>query len=250
MSSKKENPYAYPLRKKLDIIEFLCDHDDYNDDHGCGYCPLSWDVKARSLDLSLNGLISVFKDKIGLVNWRHGEDYFDASDSNFMNFLQEKYDEVESELWEWGVEGAQREVTDGDVSCIIWGSQTAERVKFGFFGRTGGHLVVTRYDGYDITGGDGDDFREMLGDIDYKDLVKLYKLTVQWDKDFSGLAPGDAIERSAAWDFFVTVCEPDMPADLTEAMRARREKDVLLEVKGEGQVSQGGRHEAADALGM
>ncbi len=116
-----------------------------------------------------------------------------------------KYAEVEKWLWDWGIEDTRRHVDDDTYQCLWDGTELD--VEYQFEGRSGGWLLMTKFNGMNLTRIDRHDFETALLDtLSYESLRNLYQLVVQNDHDFRPEAVIDEIEYQAAFNFFENAC--------------------------------------------
>lgn len=212
--SKRPPYYAAPLRSHRDIVAFLMGHQGYRRSHAtCS--PLAWDVKAPGADLSPSHLIEVYRNS--------GE--YDRREERWLDFPEwrdlalKKYEEVEDGLWGWAIEMARVHVTDDDTNKCLWDG-TGLDVSYLFEGRSGGWLLLAKFEGVDLTRLDDEDFHEYLEDLDYRTLRNLCQLTTQNDHDFRRQAVEDAIEWEAAYAWIENCCSDIPRPEKTQAMLA------------------------------
>lgn len=153
---------AYPLSTKAEIVRFLGAHAMHREYHGPGY--LSWDIKVRRLDNSLESQRKEFNlDPAFDERW---EAALDADkEGNFFN---------------QACEDALRVYVEGEFSTPF--DVKDGRYALGTAGRSGGHLVLTKMDGTDISATSRAEFMFWLEeDASDDELVGLYKVVASLD---------------------------------------------------------------------
>ncbi len=170
--------YRAPLRSRKKIIAFFRDRRVYN-----GF-QFWWNVKVRSLDLSLQHLYSVYRSN------------GDSISDDQANIANQVYDQTDmEELCDRAIEFTRTNVVDNDGYNTLYDG-TELSVVFEFQGRSGGQLVLTEFEGVRLL----DWFDECSGDFVW--LKKLYKFIVQCDHDFSPALVKREIEWQVAFIFF------------------------------------------------
>jgi len=198
------NPYQYPLRSRKAIIEYLTSGFRYDRGYHERYS-LSFDVKAYNVDLDFDHLWEKYSKEYMPDHWECGNRL------SYKKLAKEKYEEVKENLWDWGQEGAWRNVDDGDCYRMLW-SGTVFDTKFGLAGRSGGHLVVTEWNNYSLDG-TSEDFDRDLEEMGWEDLRNLYKMVCQWEVDFTSENASAEVEYQAAFTFFVNIVDPEWYAE-------------------------------------
>jgi hypothetical protein len=215
---KKPKAYNAPLRSRKAIIAFLADHHDYYRFRGtCS--PIAWNVKDHGSDLEFDNLVEVYKK-----GHNYGQDEVWLDSPEYLKAAREKYDEVKDKLWEWAIERARESVMEDDAYKCLWDG-TELQVTYEFGGRSGGWLLMTKFEGEDLSSIPQEHVAHDLGGMPYKTLVKLYKLVVQNDHDFRSEAVTSIIEENAAFDLFENVCA-DVPRPDTLQMELPLTKDM------------------------
>lgn len=199
--SKRPDYYAAPLRSRKAIIAFLIEHPDYH--RSMSTCsPLAWNVKLYGIDLSYDNLVKKYKESGYAGPWIDFPEFTTAAKA--------KYDEHEKHLWEWGVEDASRGVNENDSNKTLW-SGTELDVEYVFAGRSGGWLLMHKFEGKDFTRFSyREEFEEYLSELPFRDLRNLYQLVVQNDHDFAREQVVAEVEYLTAFTFFENVCN-DIP---------------------------------------
>jgi hypothetical protein len=195
--------YRVPLKSRLAIAHWLNSQANWEtrsyDYNTWLFC---FNVKLYALDLSFDHL---------LERWnRSGEIGADSPlllDATYVADCRKKYDELygkdNQRLYDYAVEDASRNVTDDDTYNTLWVDSSIKVTK-GFKGRSGGWLVIYKFNGIELT-------RDLdLTDpdqIDYKTLRQLYEYIVMMSHDFGEGKPEAEVEYQAAWLFFNHDCE-------------------------------------------
>jgi hypothetical protein len=162
-------PYSYPDRTREEMIVALASHESYHpmSRHNGGFV-LSWDIKVRGVT-----------DGAGVEGFEHDPEF----DAKWEEHLEEN-----SELF-WTMCGdALRTYTEDGFSPYVF---EGSKATFYANGRSGGHLVLQKWDGSSRSGwascqmafDDREDFIEWLKDLPDADLVKLYDLVRTLDHD-------------------------------------------------------------------
>lgn len=209
---KRPAYYAAPLKSRQDIIGFLLDHQSYQRTYYTS-SPLAWNVKCYDVDFSAEHLIEVFRTSGEYDTRPDGDRWLDYPE--WRKPALALYEEHKDNLWEWAVEDARRNTQD-DTNRSLWKGDLLD-VVYEFSGRSGGWLIITRFEGTKLEDMDGDEFREYLDGLDYKTLRNLYELVVQNDHDFRRQAVKSALEFWAAWAWIVNLCAEVPKPDKTQA---------------------------------
>jgi hypothetical protein len=170
-----ECPYSFPLSTKREIIEFLAAHSG----HAANTYDfaLSWNIKVRSLDTSLEKYREEFE--------------FDAQ----FDAKWEKLCETDESLfWNACSDGLSQWI-EGDYA--IYPGVNDGKYEFHTAGRSGGHLVLTKMFGSNMIFKGRHEYVEWLeNDATDSELVELYKLVVNCDHDLA--RPRDEVEYQLA----------------------------------------------------
>lgn len=169
-----ECSYKFPYTTREDIIVFLANHHGHvpaNYNNG-GFC-LAWDIK-------LHG-------NVDMTGSAYGTFEVEAEYSEQWSSHVEREGE---RIVDMACRDAVDHYTSGEY-CPFPGPD--EGYKFATAGRSGGHLILTQWDGPSPSSGgwrscpmafsSRNDFIEWLQDLSDKDLSKLYALTVSVDQD-------------------------------------------------------------------
>jgi hypothetical protein len=186
----------------------------------CGPWLFCWNVKARSVNFDFEHLLKRYQQVTGGTLPR---------DPRWSDEARKVYDGVSGDtLWEWGVEGARRPFVDDDRGAqgrpedgqsILWDG-TPVTARFMFGGRSGGWLILTRFNrqtldekncGYHHTEprfikGLHKDTSLYFKDWSYRDLCRLYRYAVMIAADLKRIPAATRIEECASFDFVVNAC--------------------------------------------
>jgi hypothetical protein len=207
--AKRPSCYRAPLRSRKDIIAFLMGHDNYYRHAPSTNSPLAWNVRDYDSDLSAAHLIEVYRRDVGDEPWLDFPEWRQPALA--------KYEEVKDKLWDWAIEDARRRVQDDEAYRYLWDGTPID-VEYRFVGRSGGWLVLTKFEGDCLENIDEDEFPEYLETLPYPMLRKLYHLVVQNDHDFRREAVAAEIEHAAAWSWIEGTC-----SDVPRPERTQRE---------------------------
>jgi len=168
-------PYKFPHTTREDIIVVLACHHGHvpmNQNNG-GFC-IAWNVK-------VNGAV----DETGRNNGAEKAD--PAYDKAWEAYVEENRDEIWSDACSDGLS----RYTDGSYSTYPGDDDGS--FEFATAGRSGGHLILTAWDGpkppsggwrsCQMAFGDREDYIGWLKALDEPDLARLYKLVVCVDND-------------------------------------------------------------------
>jgi len=194
--ARKPEYYRTPLRSRAAIISFLENHLSYRRFNSRGSC-LAWNVKAYPVDLGFDHLVERMKES--------GEWSAAMNSTPHLQRCKELFLKNEQHLFEWGQEDAFRLVVDSDSYNHLWDGTPVD-VKYESAGRSSGYLIMTSFEGHDLTSDPA--FHEW----DYNELRKLYSLVVMLDHDWTNKKAVEAIEFGAAWALFINVAGE--PADM------------------------------------
>lgn len=196
---KKPAKYKYPLRSRAAILEWLKARKPYFGHYE--FYPLNWNVKAYGVNLDFDHLVKRFQEWAS-PDIAPGGKYHEA----YLAYARKKHAQLrDDELWQWGTEEAWRSVENDDGRRMLWNDEGPQvDIEFGLEGRSGGHLVVRKYDGFTFgRGRERYEWEQYLDELTWKDLWYLYRMVVTWDADFTQEAARDEIEYQAAFQFFV-----------------------------------------------
>jgi hypothetical protein len=184
------------------MADFLCSHENYyRFNSTCS--PLVWNVKVYSVNFDFDHLVEIYR-KSG--EYGPEERWLDYPE--FLKPAQAEYENVKDNLWEWVVEDARRQVMDEDMNKGLWNG-TSLNVRYEFGGRSGGWLLMTEFEGYNLTKVDREDFKADLMDQNvfrFEDIRNLYQLVVQNDHDFRTETVRNELEYLAAFNLFENIC--------------------------------------------
>lgn len=184
-----------------------------------------FNVKVHSCDLGFDNLVKRFIE-MGYENTVNLADPFWLADA------KERHTENEEHLFEWGTEDAARHFVSNQKSDRIEGAPwyasmlpdgdcyrtlrdgTSVDARFAFFGRSGGWLTLTMFDGITL------DRDCDLESQDYHWLRRLAKFVI--DVRDSTRNAAQWVEEAAAFTFFANICHD---CDSRESRIARWELD-------------------------
>jgi hypothetical protein len=227
MSRKMKMPgyYPTPLRSRKNIADFLESIGGYYSTYGHqGRSYFSFDVKCHGVRLEFEHLIDVYRNG-GCYD--DGEIWLDNPE--WIKQAQAEYEEVGDKLFDWGIEDANRLITDSDFyNHLFYGAKV--EVEYAWMGRSGGHLGIRRFYGFDFSMDEGRDYwhevfrgnphRPGSGawlawdrtyrTMDYPILRKLYALVVMLKNDLTPEKASSEVEHHAAFSFIEGTCA-DIP---------------------------------------
>jgi hypothetical protein len=162
-------PYSYPDKTREEMIVALASHDSYHPmNYNNGGFVLSWDIKVRGTT-----------DGAGVDGFEH--------DPQFDQRWEEHLEENSELFWSMCADALRTYTEDGFTPYVFEDSKAT----FYTNGRSGGHLVLQKWDGSGRKGWascqmafDGrDDFIDWLKDLPDADLAKFYDLVKTLDHD-------------------------------------------------------------------
>lgn len=209
-SRRRPAYYACPLRSREAIVQYLTSEQHWQ---RCGWryhdgtYLFCFNVKLHGIDLSFEHLLELHRSEL-------------PDDPAYLERCQQHYDELYRsdtfKLFDYALEDVRRCVIeesrnrDGRWQLVVSDSYnrlwagTRVSVELGFHGRSGGWLVVERFQGIalnsslDLASED---------EIDYHTLRQLYEYIVMCSHDFSRENCNRATEHAAAWQFFERDCD-------------------------------------------
>ncbi len=208
--------YVAPLRSRAQITAWLlaCSQSYYEDRARWIF---AFNVKAHRLDLSFDNLLAAAT----APRYSHDSAMADSirdTDPVWLAAARELYTEHADSLFEWGREDACNTFAgrkgqhygkpDDDGFNMIWDGTPVD-VEFAFFGRSGGWLTLTHFDGHALTSEGRELGAEALAELPFATLRKLYRFVVMLTADLARHDSAARIEEAAAWAFFVNICEPE-----------------------------------------
>lgn len=209
---RKPDYYQTPLRSRKDITDWIisntkrrCGGLDYDGKNHM----LCFNVKVNYVDFDFDHLLEIHR--------KHNDDPIYTHNDEWLAACRDKYTEVQENLWDRAIENARSCFLEMDAYRTLWdGTEVA--VRYGFYGRSGGWLSITEFEGIPFAHGDMDDSdwrRIMEGksneidySMDYRTLRKLYGLVVILKHYVNNLR--DELEYLAADILFELECD-DIP---------------------------------------
>lgn len=186
-------PYSFPLKSRRAIVDFLVNRDSRSYNHR--RYAFAWDVKTHGARYDGDSLRS------------HIEDLDPALDIEWAAKCDSDYDL----FWEWAAEAA-RHVQDGAWTSYPGTDQGAW--EFSFEGRSGGWLVLDKFEGIAVAGVYSDPVEaadskrhgydiqgaENLDAWPWDRLQRFYRGIVCADSDFTPTKAAKELEYQAAFD--------------------------------------------------
>lgn len=217
--------YRTPLRSRKDIAHFLASVGGYYSPHGHhGRSYFAFDVKCHGARLDFGHLIETYRNA-GYCG--DGETWLDNPE--WLVQAEAKYEEAERHLFDPGVEDAARLITDSDCYNHLFDGTKVE-VEYAWMGRSGGHLGIRRFYGFDFSEDEGRDYwhevfrgnphrggtaerhdwERTFPTMGYPTLRKLYALVVMLRHDLTPETASAEVEHQAAFRFVENACS-DIP---------------------------------------
>ena len=194
-----------PKRSRQDIIDWLLSEDGWKERGGPDYdnhtWPFCFNVKLHGLDLSFEHLSQLYIDSGCIPKAK-------ATDSDWLEQCREIWDRCsritrqharpfEDQLYEHGVNAVHAPFT-------CWAKEAWPNCEFAFLGRSGGWLVLTRYESVPLNDLHYDKDYWLKDQADYLWLRRLAR-TLQRLKD-AVRSPNCQVELAAAGIFFDIYC--------------------------------------------
>jgi hypothetical protein len=157
---KTKCPYTFSARSRKSMTAYLLDRTDYAFHYHP--FPFSWNVK------------------VGMIDYLHpkGAELDASLDDKWEEHVKENSDS----LWNWALEDAQRHYHEGEYST--WAGDDQGHWRFGFYGRSGGHICLESWLGRELNGRCFD-LEEYVTSLSFSDLRTLYRAIVCMDHDFT-----------------------------------------------------------------
>ena len=197
-------PFSPTLRTRKAMIDFLLTQShgirEARAWQGDGVFRFCFNVKCRMVDFSFKHLLEIITTQ-GIAN---PEPFKDA---DYVQRLHEKYNEEfceggdTAQLWEAAIEIC-REQYAGNDEYILSNGKTV-KTEWQFLGRSGGWLVLSGFEGYDLATNDTD----VITSMPWKDLRRLAYLVEQVEYELKPPKVREEIEYQAASLFFGHMCE-------------------------------------------
>jgi len=184
-------PYAFPLRSRAAMSAYILDRKAYHD-HYTPF-PFSWNVKAYHVDYD--------KPK--------GEPLDSSLDAEWSKLMRKN-----DSYYANALEDAQREYADGEYTTYPGNDQGDWR--FGFYGRSAGHLCLETWLGRKMHGRDFD-LTEYVTELSFADVRTLYKALVCMDQDFTPHEANKNVEYHL--NFQRTLWEEERHAEIEQRAR-------------------------------
>lgn len=193
MKPKCPEKYRTPLRSRFDIKNYLLNRKAlYSSPHQWLF---AWTFHPYRADLKLENL----KRRINEVGYGQELPWEDA---HWWSQVPAKYTEVDEHLLRWGIEDFLDLITNSDCYNMLWSGEKIATDWY-IFGegddRTG--ICLKTFNGISL------ETELEWSDIDYKTIKHLYRFIRQCDADFSEGNLLQIVEESAAFAFFMNVCE-------------------------------------------
>lgn len=145
-------PYAFPDRTRLDIVKALAGHTMHGERYSGSH--LAWNIKVGSFDTS----------------GKHPDYNNDPAYDALWDAVVEK--DADGSMFYQAAEDALSYYVDGNATA--YGSEEHGKFEFGTQGRSGGWLVLTKFDGAKLSWPSQRDMIQDLLEMDENDLVDLY----------------------------------------------------------------------------
>jgi hypothetical protein len=213
--------YRTPLRSRQDIADYLASVGGYYSTFGRqGRSYFSFNVKCHAARLDFDHLIETFRNA---GYYGDGETWLDNPE--WLVQARAKHEEVDRLLFDWGAEDAAHLFTDSACYNYLFEGTTVE-VEYAWMGRSGGHLGIRRFYGFDFSNDEDRDFwqevfrgnphRSGASDwldwdrtyptMSYQTLRKLYALVVMLRHDLTPEKASSEVKHHAAFQFVEGVC--------------------------------------------
>jgi len=225
---KKPDAYRMVARSRADIVAAII---DLTEQRSYDYDPyyFCFNVKCYDVDMSLPNL---------LAKWREYEgDPAHTHNPEWLKNVKERYDETSEEtLCDWGFEDARAHFVghgDGfksDTFRTLYDGTEVD-VEYGFVGRSGGWLAITKFEGVKYNQRLDAGLETELMDMDFPTLKRLYQLVLMLKHDTRRSAIKSEVEMQAAFNFFANAC-----ADIHEPNSVQGE---LFETASESEILTG-----------
>lgn len=201
-------PYTYPHRTRAAMVEYICGIGGYYD-HGERW-PLEFVVSTHYADLTPDHL------------WKRAVEHGEVTDDALHKqaFFDEFNEWGGDSIWSVATEDAARGIREDDLLQTLWDGTELD-VGLELRGRGGKHLVLTRFNGFTLSGCSPETLKEALllqegpdGDevvdetklrrryewnVKHDFIVLLYKYVRQCEVDFTSRKASDEVEYQAAW---------------------------------------------------
>lgn len=192
------------LNSRAKMIEQLLDRRNGHS-HGYDFYLFAFNVKAYGAKLTFGHLLKLF------LASGYADDEWCYEQPEYLAALEAEFDRVESDVWEWGVQGAWESVTDTDAYNTLQDGTDID-VEYGSFGRSSGWLVVTELLGKKFHSRmDRNDYREWLESLSRADLLLVFRFFTEAKKWFTPKAAASEVEHQAAYSFFKGHAEVTVP---------------------------------------
>lgn len=154
------------------MINYLTDHTSYRRVYK-DYYPLAWNVKMH-FDIDWTGWTG---ENSMPTNYNEGLDHkWDNRWNEFCEKHNSLFEWLGEEMWEYSnMPDAYESSASGINSHWV----------FNLVGRSGGWLVLARWNDHKLVGMSSDDFGDWLDDLSDQELHYFYESVVGMDKDFS-----------------------------------------------------------------
>jgi hypothetical protein len=156
---------------------------------------ICFNVKIYQIDLSFDNLIETYKKS-------QKEDL----SREFLSAAKVKYDQLNiDDLYNIALERAREGVLEGDYFRFLLNGMLLD-IQYDFIGRSGGHLSIETFNGYDLSSRSYTEFISKLEEMKYSDLKNLYRIILRLKHDLTSEKIRKEIEIRCAFDFVENVC--------------------------------------------
>ena len=198
-------PYSAPLKSRKAITDYILSEQGCRESH-CDYHNsyfFSFNVKLYNLKTDFDSLFKRFLES-GEVNKNDSK----WSDEDYLGRLEELFNKIDkNDLFDSASKIARDGVLDTDSYRAPWDSDIYKDIDLTFFGRNGGWLGLSKYDGTDLSQMRKDDVEEWLNGMSFQELRYFYKWLVMCETDFGGEKPEREVEYQAAFVFFLNIAD-------------------------------------------
>lgn len=161
-TESSDSPYSFPLKSRAEIIAALLKHDMHTTNHQFG-CALAWNIKVHSFD----------------ETGRTGDSKVDARLDALWSSHVEKDGDV---FWSACSDAVSRYV---DGTATTWPGDDEGQWDFRTEGRSGGWLILSRWQDQRMEFSSSGDLHQFLDDLSDEELAELYKGISCFDQDLA-----------------------------------------------------------------
>ncbi len=200
-------PYTYPHKSRTAMVDYLCGVGGYSSRDG--RWPIEFNVGAYYADFDFDRIWEKYSGE-HIPNECKKDP---AALSAYYSLAKTLHASHKDMMWGWGVEDACRSITEDDTFKTLWDGTPVD-AELQLQGRGGKHLVINKFNGFDLDHCNEDALNEGLSKgsegwgWSYDDVRLFYRYVRQCEVDFTPQKASDEVEFQGAFCFFANIVAP------------------------------------------